>query len=287
MMKKYVKVISVAGIMAVTASGCGKEQESEPVVVKEFEEILPDNAKPVIVRDEENTAESTAAMDSMEDTETSAEAETETEAYADRIAGENAISYDIESSVYEEGVVHVEYPQLTGMESEESQQKINENIRNSVLNHISAENLSFYELGYETATKGDGIVSFIFRGSENTVGSAYPRSLVKTLNIDLNTGRNVRLKDFADISAVVSSLELADGYMVLNEGVDMADFSAFLNNGYVTDYAMTLLDYDIDFANPDMVPAGYTAIRNNHLILFVEAEHAMGDYVELEFEKDL
>ena len=53
MMKKYVKVISVAGIMAVTASGCGKEQESEPVVVKEFEEILPDNAKPVIVRDEE------------------------------------------------------------------------------------------------------------------------------------------------------------------------------------------------------------------------------------------
>lgn len=280
-MKKCVKVISVVSVMAVMAAGCGKAQE--PVVVKEFEEILPDDAKPVIVRDEE----STTVTESTEETETADEAETEIEAYADRIAGENVISYNIESTVYEEGVVRVEYPQLTGMENEENQQKINENIRNSVLNDISNKNLSFYELSYETVTKGNGIVSFIFRGSENDMGSAYPRNIIKTLNIDLNTGKNVRLKDFADISSIVSSLELADGYTVLNEGVDMADFSAFLNNGYVTDYAMTLLDYDIDFENPDMVPAGYTAIRENHLILFVEAEHAMGDYVELEFEKDL
>jgi hypothetical protein len=48
----------------------------------------------------------------------------------------------------------------------------------------------------------------------------------------------------------------------------------------MTDYAMLLLDYDTN-------TSGYSAIRDNHLVLFIEAEHAMGDYVELEFEKDL
>ncbi|MDE5823212.1 MAG: hypothetical protein K2H91_00790, partial [Lachnospiraceae bacterium] len=82
-------------------------------------------------------------------------------------------------------------------------------------------------------------------------------------------------------------LENANGYTILNEGVDAADFSAFLNNGAVTDYAITLLDYDMDFDNPEMVPAGFSAIRDNHLILFIKAEHAMGDFVELEFGKNL
>lgn len=86
---------------------------------------------------------------------------------------------------------------------------------------------------------------------------------------------------------MVSCLELADGYSVENDGVDMADFSAFLNNGSVTDYAMTLLDFDIDFENLDLIPAGYSAVRGNHLVLFIEAEHAMGDYVEIVFDKNL
>lgn len=86
---------------------------------------------------------------------------------------------------------------------------------------------------------------------------------------------------------MVSCLELADGYSVKNDGVGKADFSAYLNNGAVTDYAMTLLDYDIDFDNIELAPAGYSAVRDNHLVLFIEAEHAMGDYVELEFDKNL
>ncbi len=69
--------------------------------------------------------------------------------------------------------------------------------------------------------------------------------------------------------------------------MEPGDFSAFLNNGAMTDYAIMLLDYDIDFDSSEMVPTGYSAIRDNHLILFVKAEHAMGDYVELEFHNNL
>lgn len=285
MMGKYTKITAIAVMMMLIAAGCGKnttQEETEVPVIEDFDVMRNDQRTQVIVRDEPVSPETEAMV------ETSVEMETgEVIPYADRIAEDNIVVYNIETAVYEEGAVRVEYPQLTGMTDEGRQQEINEKIRRAVVDSISADQLTSYELKYETATKGDGIASFIFRGIKFYENSAYPSNLIQTLNIDLNTGKNIRLKDFSDIASVVSSLEFASGYTIINEGVDVADFSAYLNNGAVTDYAITLLDYDIDFENPDMIPAGFSAIRENHLILFIKAEHAMGDYVELEFCKNL
>ncbi|MDE6620009.1 MAG: hypothetical protein K2K74_05890 [Lachnospiraceae bacterium] len=288
-MRKNIRISCILIVIMLLAAGCGgnADKKEEELIVEDFDALTRDDRTQVIVRDEPVTTEAETAV---QETEDSAESEIETETvvpYADRVAGDNSVTYNIETAVYEEGAVRIAYPQLTSMADGQKQQQINESIRQTVTGSIFAENLSSYELTYETATKGDGIVSFIFRGTEYYTNSAYPDNIIKTLNIDLNTGKNVRFKDFADLASVVSSLELADGYTIMNEGVDMADFSAYLNNGSVTDYAMTLLDYDIDFENPEMIPTGYSAIRDNHLILFIEAEHAMGDYVELEFRKNL
>lgn len=279
--------ICVFTVIVLSAAGCGGKagQEAAAPVVEDFDAIMRNDPTQVIVRDEPQAVSTETAE---QETESSVGAETEAVVpYADRIAGENGVSYNIETAVYEEGAVRVEYPQLTGLADEKKQQEINEKIRAAAASNIFMENLSSCELTYETATKGSGLVSFIFRGSSYCQNGAYPDNIVKTLNIDLNTGENIRLKDFADIAMVVNSLENADGYTILNEGVDTADFSAYLNNGAVTDYAITLLDYDVDLANPELIPAGFSAVRDNHLILFVEAEHAMGDYVELEFHADL
>lgn len=287
-MKKYIKIISISVMIMLTA-GCGGNTAtkggSEVPVIEDFDAMLNDHRTQVIVRDEPDTVRS-----DMIDQETEDSAEVMTESvipYADRFAGENIVTYNIETAVYEDGGVKVEYPQLVGMADEVKQQEINEKIRKAVTENLISDNLSAYDLKYETATKGTGIVSFIFRGVESYINSAHPSNVIKTLNIDLNTGKNVRLKSFADMALVVSSLENANGYTIMNEGVDAADFSAFLNNGAVTDYAITLLDYDIDFEHPELIPAGFSAIRDNHLILFIEAEHAMGDYVELEFDQNL
>ncbi len=286
MMKKHMTLIGAAAAMMLMASGCAKDKEPQEPVTLTYDDILPEPAQePVIVRDEQSMVQEGRT----EQAETAADAETETQTvpFADRIAEGQAIVYNIETSAYEEGAVSVEYPQLTGMVDEEVQKQINENIKRAVMGSIATENLRSYELQYETASKGSGMVSFIFRGIAYYEGSAYPDNIVKTLNIELGTGRSIRLKDYSDIAGVVSCLELADGYSVENDGVDMADFSAFLNNGSVTDYAMTLLDFDIDFENLDLIPAGYSAVRGTHLVLFIEAEHAMGDYVEIVFDKNL
>lgn len=275
--------IFVCGMLACGMSGCGQKEEAvQTENVVEFEQIAPEESEPVIIRDEQPTAIETA-----EEAMTTTAQEEEIVPWADRMAGGQIITYSIEKAVYEEGVVKVSYPQLCGMENTELENKLNEEIRQSILQGSDQEGLCAFEYDYETASMGAGVVSFVFRGCVNYEESAYPVNVVKTLNLNLLTGESLRLKDYADVAEVVSSLEMNQGYEVVSEGIAKEDFSAFLNNGYVTDYAMTILDYDVDLKNLSFVPAGYSCIRDNHLVLFVETEHAMGDYAEIVFEKDM
>lgn len=281
---KRVELILVCGMLAYGMYGCGQKEAAQVEDVVEFEQIAPEESEPVIIRDEQP-----AAVESIteEETTTTMAEEEELVPWVDRMAGEQVASYSIETAVYEEGVVKVTYPQLSGMENAELQTKLNAGIKQAVLQGSTAEGLSAYEYSYETASMGAGVVSFVFKGYVNYEGSAYPVNEVKTLNLNLLTGENLRLKDYADVATVVSSLEMDMGYEVVSEGISKEDFSAFLNNGYVTDYAMTMLDYDTDFKNLSLVPTGYSCIRDNHLVLFVETEHAMGDYVEIIFDEEL
>ncbi len=276
--RRRIQQMIVALGMVLCLGGCGQQPTEETESTVDFGELLPEQSEPIIIRESQPQTES--------EEETQTQTEEETVAFAD----EQTVQYDIESVTYEDTLngsckVKVVFPQLIDMENTELQNTINENVKQMVMQEISEEGLTAYGLGYQVATQGTGILSVIFRGYCNYEGAAHPTNLIRTMNLDLTTGRNLRLKDYADMAQIVSGLETASGYEIISEGVDMADFSAFLNNGYVTDYAMTLLDYDVDWNNQELIPAGYSAIRNNHVVLFVEAEHAMGDYVELEFDQ--
>lgn len=276
--RRRIQQMIVALGMVLCLGGCGQQSAEETESTVDFGELLPEQSEPIIIRESQPQTES--------EEETQTQTEEETVAFAD----EQTVQYDIESVTYEDTLngsckVKVVFPQLIDMENTELQNTINENVKQMVMQEISEERLTAYGLGYQVATQGTGILSVIFRGYCNYEGAAHPTNLIRTMNLDLTTGRNLRLKDYADMAQIVSGLETASGYEIISEGVDMADFSAFLNNGYVTDYAMTLLDYDVDWNNQELIPAGYSAIRNNHVVLFVEAEHAMGDYVELEFDQ--
>ena len=236
--RRIQQVIITLG-MVLCLGGCGQQSAEETESTVDFGELLPEQSEPIIIR------ESQPQTESEEETET--QTEEETVAFAD----EQTVQYDIESVTYEDTLngsckVKVVFPQLIDMENTELQNTINENVKQMVMQKISEEGLTAYGLGYQVATQGTGILSVIFRGYCNYEGAAHPTNLIRTMNLDLTTGRNLRLKDYADMAQIVSGLETASGYEIISEGVDMADFSAFLNNGYVTDYAMTLLDYDVD-----------------------------------------
>ena len=236
--RRIQQVIITLG-MVLCLGGCGQQPTEETESTVDFGELLPEQSEPIIIRESQPQTES--------EEETQTQTEEETVAFAD----EQTVQYDIESVTYEDTLngsckVKVVFPQLIDMENTELQNTINENVKQMVMQEISEEGLTAYGLGYQVATQGTGILSVIFRGYCNYEGAAHPTNLIRTMNLDLTTGRNLRLKDYADMAQIVSGLETASGYEIISEGVDMADFSAFLNNGYVTDYAMTLLDYDVE-----------------------------------------
>lgn len=280
---KRTECIALCGVLSCILFGCGQaEQQVLTEDVVEFEQITPLESEPIIIREEQPSVEESIA----EEETTTTEAE-EIIPWVDRMAGEQGVTYSIETQTYEEGVVRLEFPQITGMQNTELEMKINENIKQVLMQGSAQEGMTAFEYSYETVSKGAGVVSFVFKGYVNYEGNPYPINDVKTLNLNLITGENVRLKDYADVATVVSALETGWGYEVASEGILKDDFSAFLNNGYVTDYAMTLLDYDMDLKNMTFVPAGFSCIKDNHLVLFVETEHAMGDYVEITFNEEL
>lgn len=280
---KRVEYLCLCGLLSCMLLGCGQEEQqvlTEEVI--EFEQITPMESEPIIIRTEQPNVEETIT----EEETTTTEAE-EIIPWVDRMAGEQATSYSIETHTYDEGVIKLTFPQISGMQDTQLQTRINESIKQMLMQGSTQDGLVVYEYNYETASMGAGVVSFVFKGYVNYEGSPYPTNEVKTLNLNLITGESVRLKDYADVATVVSALETGWGYEVASTGILKDDFSAFMNNGYVTDYAMTLLDYDVDFKNLAFAPAGFSCIKDNHLVLFVETEHAMGDYVEIIFDEDL
>ena len=275
-MTKTGYLLCMAGVAAGLLSGCGRqEQETETV---QYQEIATQETVPIVVIPE--------GLDEEESQETETAQTQETESVI-AFADEKSVVYEITDAVYEDGAIKLHYPQITGMDDENIQNSINQSVEQEVKADIAMEGLSSYEIEYEIATQGSGVLSVILRGYYNTDNQAYPVQFVKTFNIDMTTGKNLRFKDYADVAKVVSCLEQDYGYEILSEGVEMSDFSAFLNNGYMTDYAITLLDFDVDFSTSQLQPSGYSCIKDNKVVLFIETEHAMGDYAEIMFDEPL
>lgn len=268
------KIISTIGIICLTLSlvACGGKDKTDVV---DFSEIKPQEPDAVIIR-EENTEEET--------TQVATEEETTTEEAITPFCDRASVTYQVTEETFEQDHIKITYPQITEMENADLMEQINENIKDQIIPQevLEDENCSEYEVTYEIETQGTGVLSVVFRGYESYQGAAHPNQFCRTMNLNMGTGDNIRFKDYAPVDAVVTGLEIASGYTILSENVTPDDFSAFMNNGYVTDYAITLLDYDLDFSS-DLVVSGYSYIKDNHPVLCIETEHAMGDYVEVLF----
>lgn len=258
-------MILVSCLCLLTA--CGKQVKEEVA----YDDIAPQKTEPVVLIPENYVEE-------VEETEESTAVEEKRPAFVDG----KQVTYEIEKGVYQENGMDITYPVITQMENTELQNQINQTIYTHVIEQVNQENLSSCQMDYEIASKGSGIFSVIMRGLVYYKDAAYPQNLIMTFNIDMADGKNLRLKDYADLAKVVAYLEQNYGYEMVSD-ISQADFSAFMNNGYVTDYAITMLDYDFDFSNQQFIPQGYSCIRDDRLVLFITTEHALGDFVEIQF----
>lgn len=108
-------------------------------------------------------------------------------------------SYVVNRESFSEGEdIIIYYPQISGLDDQERQDKINEIIRQdarSVLpedNDLSKLNL---ELDYEIKWQGSNVLSIWYDGMEYYEEAAHPNNIIITTNIDMNRGSRIKFQD--------------------------------------------------------------------------------------------
>lgn len=270
-MYKKKHALWIGCILLLTA--CGKEKIPEVSYV----DVAPKESEPLVLIPEGYTEEEVEVQE--DETSTTPE---EKIFFVDQ----KQVAYSVVEGQYHDGDINVIYPTFTQMENAAVQDQINQTLQKEILGQLQSEDLISCDIRYEVASAGSGIFSCVLRGTAKYQEKAFEEKIAISCNVDLTTGASLRLKDYADIEQIVSCLEQNYGYEILNE-TDRSQFQAFLNNGYVLDYAIMLLDYDLDFKNENFVPLGYSYIKDNRLALLVPTEHSLGDYTEILFEHEL
>ena len=98
----------------------------------------------------------------------------------------------------------------------------------------------------------------------------------------MTSGDGLRLSDFVNTYNVVGAFTRENGYTLVNTELDVKDFQEFVNTSedlVETDY---FEEFDIDYANPDAYPNGYSYKKDGKIILCIEVPHALGDFVEVQ-----
>ena len=194
-------------------------------------------------------------------------------------------SYELTEVIVEEENIHIAYPQFTNMKNEKVMTQWNASIKDAAMQDYQESTITEYTMTYEITTQNAGMVSMILRGHCNYEGAAYPTTIKSTFNFDLTTGKNKRLKDYGNLEELADALQNGYGYKMLQEGITREDLTTYLSEGFIEDYQTLLQSYDYDLSNKNLIPTGFSYIKNGEkLVLVVEVNHALGDYQEIEIE---
>lgn len=196
-------------------------------------------------------------------------------------------NYEIEGVTYNEKEVSISYPSIKGLSDTVKQNKINEILKdeaNVVFNDFYervADTLSL-KINYEISWANNNLLSVKYYGHAFDNGAAYPIDLLYTINIDMNKGCKIMLKDYIKIDEDFINKYMS--YKVVDSEENQMKASAFK---YILDtYSEDdLLQY---FNNADMSykesAFTFSYLTNDSVGISIEVPHAMGDHIEIELK---
>lgn len=192
--------------------------------------------------------------------------------------------YTIKERSLETEIIKIKYPQITGMSNRELEAKFNTSLMRVALEY-EGDGLTDYKLSYEVATSNDKLISIIYRGSVNYDGAAHPFNYALTFNFDITGEKEIRLKDYIDPKSLKEMFDAGE-YTILSE-IDEEEVQSFLEMTYSETNTITFEDFDYNLEDKTFIAPGYSYVKNNHLVVVIEVNHALGDYIEIEFNQKL
>lgn len=171
------------------------------------------------------------------------------------------------------------YPQINGLMESDKEAKINQLITEDIMSFIEAFNESdvTQEIRYDVPWKGENLLSIRYYMFYNAEGAAHPNSNYKTLNIDLENEKIIRLSDVINIDVNFAKVMSKNSkYSApLDSSQDLEDMLKDNKSGIDT---KTFLEGD---SQQDYY-SSYSYFTENTLGFSTSVPHALGDYALFE-----
>lgn len=196
--------------------------------------------------------------------------------------GQDTVKYSIDQNTYTEEEetkskhIEIKYPIISGFENEDTQQLINEQLKNiafEVLNDFSSlENMDIIT-SYSIGLSNSKILSVIYIASSFHPVQAYPLVRTHTVNIDLVTGKTMNIDDILNIDEnfVMTFLEKC---------TNIREYNSIEYKERVNQYISDMISYDM-FINgsegsyPEV--SGY--LTEDSLVISIAVPFSLGSFV--------
>lgn len=189
--------------------------------------------------------------------------------------------YRIQELVLGENNIKISCPQIEDLGDEKIQGKWNRIFLGAEERTLDDwDGSGTYEVSYEVKTMTADTLSILMNGSFYNENTAQPYTFKYTYNIDLNTGKSIRLKDHVNVEKVAENMFAGTGYYVDETLAPL--FIERLKAIYESPDALARSLEGYDYAEDGSAPYGYSYLQDGKVWICMEVPHDLGDYIEIE-----
>lgn len=276
-MKKVSLILAGSLIISIALAGCGSKPTSTTT------------STPDVVSNKVQQASSETTDQNIEVTQP-----------ANKSANTNTLNFEIVIATYTNQNVKINYPQITNYSDADKQKQINDLIKNDILNDYQKDIASlvknYYKnneeaeaaltenMNYEIKLNSTKLLSILYVKNNSIPGSAHPSNSVHSININIENGTVLKLKDLINIdNNFAKKFKNVNDKMWTLKALPGIEATDELNKelvGVVSDELGMLNNKDlIDQLNSDDYSFYFT---KDNFGMTIYVPHAAGDYAELE-----
>ena len=292
---RKISAIAIAAAMLASFAACGDDDEKKaPTSSSDTATVVPfedDTASVVEFDDSEDESGTTTTATT---TTTAASAATTT-AKADTTTKKRDNSYKVSAKTFKSknGKINISYPQISGLYDSAMQDYYNKIFKGDVDAYIDEKSTDSFTGEYQVTLKNADLLSIVFRCSIYMDGAAHPSSYAYAYTIDLETGCTLVPSAALDLGSAAKNLSAGNWTLSRSmDGVSKSDVLEFCNQFDEADIKGFITESDV-FTVKRNAKGKYSYTGNiacrSYLdgsstpIFIFEVNHALGDYVEIEF----
>ena len=188
--------------------------------------------------------------------------------------------FEVDKETYTDRAITIHYPQISKMNDSEKQRRLNQLIKSealSVLKDYSAGDLEklTVKLDYVIGRQNAELLSVQFTGSRFLQGTPYPAALFQSINLEMQTGRKLRLQDIVQVNdSFVEAMKKGRMIAAANFTIDKLKLD---NSKLLKTFGQA--DSVADSENPERAFSYFT---KDGMGISFSVIHALGDHVEFE-----